>query len=79
MDSFSPSTGYNLHSSTSNPPSSKTQAPPQKNAQWNPHENRIFIVTCRIVIADGHHNGKCFTKRGWDTFIRLLNSNSCHD
>ncbi|CAA2983110.1 Hypothetical predicted protein [Olea europaea subsp. europaea] len=50
----------------------------RKHAQWNPHENRIFIAACETVIANGHRNGKCFTKHGWDQLIRLFNSNSSH-
>lgn len=71
--------GPQVHSSTSNPPPSKTQASAQKNVQWNPCENRIFITTREAFIVDGHCNEKCFTEQGWNTLLHFFNSNFDYD
>ncbi|XP_022889032.1 uncharacterized protein LOC111404461 [Olea europaea var. sylvestris] len=48
-------------------------------AQWTDYETQIFVAACEIVIADGHRNGKCFTKYEWHTLVHIFNTNSGHN
>ncbi|XP_022883824.1 L10-interacting MYB domain-containing protein-like [Olea europaea var. sylvestris] len=52
---------------------------PRKHAQWIDYETQIFVAACETVIADGHQNGKCFTKFEWRTLVHLFNTNSGHN
>ncbi|KAL2533257.1 Uncharacterized protein Adt_06608 [Abeliophyllum distichum] len=44
----------------------KPASPARKNAKWVEREHEIFVTACEMVIAEGHHRGKCFSKHDWD-------------
>ncbi|KAL2513440.1 L10-interacting MYB domain-containing protein-like [Abeliophyllum distichum] len=52
----------------------KPSSPARKNAKWVEREHEIFVTACEMVIAEGHHRGKCFSKHDWDRLVNLFDS-----